>query len=103
MDLIPFLIALVVWGLIVGALARLALPGPDPIGILGTIAVGVVGSVLGGLLVALVTGDRQAGSGFFAAFVGAVLVLYVVRKMRGGGLMLQNSDAVQRRRRRGYR
>ena len=103
MDFIPFLIALVVWGLIVGALARLALPGPDPIGILGTIAVGVAGSVFGGLLVALVTGDRQAGSGFFAAFVGSVLVLYVVRKTRGGGLMSPDGDAAQRRRTRGYR
>lgn len=103
MDFLPFLIALVIWGLIVGALARLALPGPDPIGILGTIAVGVAGSVLGGLLVALVTGDRQAGSGFFAAFVGSVLVLYVVRKVRGGGLMSPDADAAHRRRRRGYR
>jgi uncharacterized membrane protein YeaQ/YmgE (transglycosylase-associated protein family) len=102
MDLIPFLIALVVWGLIVGALARLALPGPDPIGILGTIAVGVVGSLLGGILVALVTGDRQAGSGFFAAFVGSVLVLYVVRKMRGGGMLAPDADAAKRRRRRRY-
>lgn len=103
MDFLPFLIALVIWGLIVGALARLALPGPDPIGILGTIAVGVAGSVLGGLLVALVTGDRQAGSGFFAAFVGSVLVLYVVRKARGGGVMSPDADHAHRRRRRGYR
>jgi uncharacterized membrane protein YeaQ/YmgE (transglycosylase-associated protein family) len=103
MDFIPFLLALAVWGLIVGALARLALPGPDPIGILGTIAVGVAGSVFGGVLVALVTGDRQAGSGFFAAFVGSVLVLYVVRKVRGGGVMSPNADAAERRRRRGYR
>jgi uncharacterized membrane protein YeaQ/YmgE (transglycosylase-associated protein family) len=102
MDLIPFLIALAVWGLIVGALARLALPGPDPIGILGTIAVGVVGSLLGGILVALVTGDRQAGSGFFAAFVGSVLVLYVVRKLRGGGMLAPDADAAQRRKRRRY-
>ena len=102
MDFIPFLIALAIWGLIVGALARLALPGPDPIGILGTIAVGVTGSILGGLLVSLVTGDRQAGSGFFAAFVGAVLVLFVVRKLRGGGLLAPDAEHAERRRRRGY-
>jgi uncharacterized membrane protein YeaQ/YmgE (transglycosylase-associated protein family) len=102
MELIPFLLMLALWGLIVGALARLALPGPDPVGILGTMGIGIVGSVLGGVLVALLTGDRQAGSGFFAAFVGAVLVLYVVRKTRGGGVLAPDADAAQRRRRRPY-
>ncbi|ERR687893_1608128 len=102
MELIPFLLMLALWGLIVGALARLALPGPDPVGILGTMGIGIVGSVLGGVLVAVLTGDRQAGSGFFAAFVGAVLVLYVVRKTRGGGVLAPDADAAQRRRRRPY-
>src|ERR687893_500728 len=97
MELIPFLLMLALWGLIVGALARL-----DPVGILGTMGIGIVGSVLGGVLVALLTGDRQAGSGFFAAFVGAVLVLYLVRKTRGGGVLAPDADAAQRRRRRPY-
>lgn len=102
MELIPFLLMLALWGLIVGALARLALPGKDPMGLLATMAIGLVGSFLGGVLVAVVTGDRQAGSGFFAAFVGSVLVLYVVRRVRGGGVLAPDRDAAEARRRRGY-
>ena len=102
MELIPFLLMLALWGLIVGALARLALPGKDPMGLLATMAIGIVGSFLGGVLVAVVTGDRQAASGFFAAFVGAVLVLYVVRRVRGGGVLAPDRDAAELRRRRRY-
>jgi uncharacterized membrane protein YeaQ/YmgE (transglycosylase-associated protein family) len=45
-----FIIWLCVIGLIVGAIARLLLPGRDPIGIFGTIVLGIVGSFVGGFL-----------------------------------------------------
>ena len=44
-----FILALALGGLIVGALARLALPGPDPMSILATIALGIAGSFVGGI------------------------------------------------------
>jgi uncharacterized membrane protein YeaQ/YmgE (transglycosylase-associated protein family) len=47
---IIFIIWLLIIGLIVGAIARLLLPGRDPIGILGTIVLGIVGSFIGGFL-----------------------------------------------------
>ena len=48
MDVIPYLILLVCLALIVGALARLALPGPDPMTILETLALGLAGNLAAG-------------------------------------------------------
>lgn len=85
MSLIAFIIAAAVQGLIVGALARLALPGRDPLSIPATIAVGMGGSLLAGVVVYLITDGREL-PGFFAAFCGAVLIMYFIRRSRGGGL-----------------
>ena len=71
------IIVLLIEGLIVGALARLALPGPDPIGILGTILLGIAGSLLGGLVGAVLFGRP---SGFVLALLGAILLLYLYRR-----------------------
>lgn len=72
-------------GLVVGALARLALPGKDPMSIPMTIGVGIGGSLLASIVVYLLSGGSR-GPGFFAAFCGAVLIMYVIRRSRGGGL-----------------
>nr|MBA3370803.1 GlsB/YeaQ/YmgE family stress response membrane protein [Thermoleophilaceae bacterium] len=50
MGLFSYLIILALSGLFVGALARLALPGRDPMGILATIGVGLTGSFIAGLI-----------------------------------------------------
>ena len=50
MSLIAFIIVLAVSGLIIGALARLALPGPDPMSIPATIALGLGGTFIGGIV-----------------------------------------------------
>ena len=50
MGLLVYLIVLAFSGLIVGALARLALPGPDPMSIGMTILIGIAGSFIGGLV-----------------------------------------------------
>ena len=50
MDLIVYLILLALVGLVVGGLARLAIPGPDPMSIWATIAVGLAGSFIAGLI-----------------------------------------------------
>ena len=71
------LIFLVLWGLVVGALARLALPGPDPMGILATIGLGLAGSFVGGLLAGLLWA-RSAG--FIFSVIGAILLLYAYRR-----------------------
>lgn len=85
MELITFIILAALQGLFVGALARLALPGRDPMSIPQTILVGMGGSLIAGLLVYLIS-DGRAAPGFFAAFLGAFAIVYVIRRRRGGGL-----------------
>ena len=49
-SLLGFILALFIGGLIIGALARLIVPGRQPFGILATAAIGVAGSIIGGLI-----------------------------------------------------
>jgi uncharacterized membrane protein YeaQ/YmgE (transglycosylase-associated protein family) len=72
-----FLLFLAFWGLIVGALARLALPGPDPMGILATIGLGLAGSFIGGVISWAFLG--HAGGVVFS-IIGATLLLYLHRR-----------------------
>jgi uncharacterized membrane protein YeaQ/YmgE (transglycosylase-associated protein family) len=72
-----FILFLAFWGLIVGALARLALPGPDPMGILATIGLGLAGSFVGGVIAWAFIG--HAG-GIVFSLVGATLLLYLHRR-----------------------
>jgi uncharacterized membrane protein YeaQ/YmgE (transglycosylase-associated protein family) len=96
MEFIVVLIILAVQGLIVGAFARLALPGKDPLSIPQTIALGLAGSFIAGLLAWLIT-DGMEGASFLAALVFSVLILYFVRRRRGGGLVSPSGDADGRR------
>lgn len=77
MGILVVLIMLVVGGLIVGGLARLALPGPDPMSIPMTIALGIGGSLVGGLVARIFLGT---GGGLIFAVLGAMLVLYLHRR-----------------------
>ncbi len=72
-----FILFLAFWGLVVGGLARLALPGPDPMGILATIGLGLAGSFVGGVISWLFLG--HAGGVVFS-IVGATLLLYLHRR-----------------------
>jgi uncharacterized membrane protein YeaQ/YmgE (transglycosylase-associated protein family) len=74
---IAFIIYLIVFGLVIGALARLALPGPDPMGILGTIGLGLAGAFLGGVIAQLLIGTA---GGVIFALLGAILLLYLYRR-----------------------
>jgi uncharacterized membrane protein YeaQ/YmgE (transglycosylase-associated protein family) len=84
MGLLAYLILLALSGLIVGALARLALPGPDPMGIGMTILVGIAGSFIGGIVVALLF--RRNGAGIVVSVACATLIVYLMRRSRGGSL-----------------
>ena len=85
MELIVYLILLAIQGLIVGAFARLALPGKDPMSIPQTIAIGLAGTLVAGLIMWFLT-DGSAAPGFLASLVVAVFLVYLVRRSRGGGL-----------------
>jgi uncharacterized membrane protein YeaQ/YmgE (transglycosylase-associated protein family) len=84
MTFLVFLIALLLIGLLAGALGRLALPGPDPMSIPMTIAIGIGGSLIGGLVGRLLFGEN--GGGLILSVAGAALIVYFVRRSRGGGL-----------------
>ena len=72
MALIGFLIL----GLVAGALARLLVPGRDPMGWLGTLLLGVAGSFVGGFLAKALFDDSD-GVGLIGSVIGAVIVLLV--------------------------
>jgi uncharacterized membrane protein YeaQ/YmgE (transglycosylase-associated protein family) len=79
-----FIILAVVWGFIVGGLARLALPGPDPMPWYATIGLGLAGSLVGGIIARILIGTA---GGFIFAFLGAVLLLYLYRRfVQGRGI-----------------
>jgi uncharacterized membrane protein YeaQ/YmgE (transglycosylase-associated protein family) len=78
--MITFIIVLVITGLIVGALGRLAIPGPDPMGIGETILVGIGGSLIAGLIGRLLFGGR--GGGFILAVVCSAGIVYLIRRSR---------------------
>ncbi len=79
--MITFIVALLLGGLILGALGRLVVPGPNPMGIFATICCGWAGSFLGGLVGRLAFGWRYRYS-FLLALAFTVLVVYLVSGRR---------------------
>ena len=71
-------------GLIAGALARLILPGRDPMGVLATMVLGIVGSVIGGLVASFIwrTDTGFHPGGLFLSLLGAILALWIWRMIR---------------------
>lgn len=70
-----------VFGLIVGAIAKLIMPGNDPGGIVVTMLIGIAGSILAGYLgrVMGLYGPGQYG-GFFMSIIGALVLLFLYRQ-----------------------
>jgi uncharacterized membrane protein YeaQ/YmgE (transglycosylase-associated protein family) len=82
--MVTFIIVLLVVGLIAGAIARLLVPGRDPIGLLGTIVLGVVGSFIGGFLENLVQYRTLSihnfhPTGIIGSIIGALVLLLLLR------------------------
>jgi uncharacterized membrane protein YeaQ/YmgE (transglycosylase-associated protein family) len=71
-------------GLVAGAIARFLVPGRDPMGWLGTLFLGLVGSLIGGFLGnLLVEGDADINAdGLFGSIIGAIIALLIYRSMR---------------------
>ncbi len=71
------------FGILAGLLARVLVPGREPGGAVGTLAIGIVGSTLGPLLLSLLLGAEQFNPispvGFFAAVAGAFVLLIAYR------------------------
>lgn len=79
MDVIWFLLI----GLVAGFVARALVPGPDPMGWLGTMVLGIVGSLVGGTLAALLFGGTLAlsAAGIIGSIIGAIIVLLIWRQV----------------------
>jgi len=70
----------IIFGLVVGALAKLVMPGRDPGGIFVTIILGIVGAMLGGWIGrAMGLYGPNEPTGFFMALIGAVILLALYR------------------------
>lgn len=68
----------VIFGLIVGLLARAIMPGRDNMGLIATTILGIVGAVAAGWLGSAIGWyDRDSGAGLIASLVGAVVVLWI--------------------------
>lgn len=81
MEAVGYILALALNGLIVGALARLAIPGPDPMSIIQTMLVGIAGSLIAGLITYYVF-DESALPGLLIAFLCAAGIVFAIRKFR---------------------
>jgi uncharacterized membrane protein YeaQ/YmgE (transglycosylase-associated protein family) len=96
--MIGFLLYLLVIGIVAGFVARLLVPGPDPMGVGATILLGIVGSFIGGFLgwalfgTDLSDGALQA-SGIIGSIIGAVIALLAYR------LFMRQRENVPARRR----
>jgi len=81
-------IGFLVFGLVVGVVARLLVPGRQHLGILGTLALGVVGSIIGGLVAnALGTGDVWELNflGAVVAILSAIVLVVIGERFAAGG------------------
>jgi uncharacterized membrane protein YeaQ/YmgE (transglycosylase-associated protein family) len=73
----------IIFGLVVGALAKLIMPGKDPGGFIVTTVLGIVGALLGGFLGRLIGLYKEnEPAGFIGALVGAILLLWLYRRFR---------------------
>jgi len=73
-------LSLVLFGLVVGVIAKLLMPGRDPGGFIITILLGIAGALLGGWIGRLMGfyGPNE-GAGFFMALLGAIILLAIYR------------------------
>ena len=83
-EMLSFIWWLII-GLIAGALARLIMPGRDPMGIIMTIILGIVGSLLGGVIGMALWRDNADGfqpAGLLLSILGAIVVLWIYRMIK---------------------
>ena len=80
------IVSWIVVGLIAGALARLIMPGRDPMGIFATIVLGIIGSLVGGFVSMAIWRNNNTsafqGSGLLLSIVGAIVVLWIWRMVK---------------------
>ena len=73
----------ILFGLVVGALAKLLMPGRDPGGWIVTILLGIAGSFVGGFLASMFTDRENTTAGWIGSVIGAMALLFLYRLMVG--------------------
>jgi uncharacterized membrane protein YeaQ/YmgE (transglycosylase-associated protein family) len=74
----------IIFGLIVGLVAKLLMPGKDPGGFIITAIIGMVGAMLGGFLGRAMGLYREGEpAGFFMAVIGSLVLLFLYRMVAG--------------------
>jgi uncharacterized membrane protein YeaQ/YmgE (transglycosylase-associated protein family) len=86
-EMLLTILGWIVFGLVVGFIARALVPGRDDIGLLRTIALGVLGSVVGGFVFGLLTVGFRGfqPTGWIGSVIGAVVVLLAYNRFVGRG------------------
>jgi uncharacterized membrane protein YeaQ/YmgE (transglycosylase-associated protein family) len=76
------IIGWILFGLVVGIVAKLIMPGPDPGGMIVTILLGIVGALIGGFIGRMLGWYGEGDPvGFIMAVIGAIVVLFGYRKL----------------------
>lgn len=84
MDILWMVISWCIFGLIVGAIARLLVPGRQSMSIVATILLGIIGSFIGGFLGSLIFGGEitlRNPAGWIGGIIGAVIALLIFLRM----------------------
>ena len=77
----------IVFGLVIGLLARLVMPGRQPMGLIMTTLLGIAGSLIGGIVGSLLQYghvEQISGAGFLGSLIGAVVLLALFGLVRRG-------------------
>jgi uncharacterized membrane protein YeaQ/YmgE (transglycosylase-associated protein family) len=77
------IIGWILFGLIVGAIAKFLMPGRDPGGWIVTILLGIAGSFVGGFLATMLTSNNNTTAGWIGSIIGAMVLLFVYRLVAG--------------------
>lgn len=73
----------ILFGLVVGAIAKLLMPGKDPGGWIVTILLGIAGSFVGGFLAQTLMGNQSQTAGWIGSIIGALVLLFIYRLVTG--------------------
>ncbi|HET7434514.1 MAG TPA: GlsB/YeaQ/YmgE family stress response membrane protein [Thermoanaerobaculia bacterium] len=77
------IIGWILFGLVVGAIAKFLMPGRDPGGWIVTILLGIAGSFVGGFLATTLMGRDQQSAGWIGSIIGAMALLFIYRLIVG--------------------
>ena len=81
METVGYILGLMLTGLVVGGLARLGLPGRDPMSLIETMLVGIAGSLIAGLITYYLF-DREAAPGLILSIICAIALVFGIRRLR---------------------